>query len=345
MPNPTQAGSRLRASLAPAAWLYGAIIKTRNVFYDRGLLTTHHATIPIISVGNLTTGGTGKTPHVIEIAQRLSANGARPAVLTRGYRGTVQKPADEVLELRAALPDAPIIVNADRVSGARAAAAAGASCAILDDGFQHRRLFRDLDIVLIDALWPWGGESMLPLGRLREPRGGLRRADLAIITRTNQADAARIAEINDDIRGIAPKLSVITSAIEHTGIVDSTGARLDVSAIPQRMLVVAGLGNWRTVARTVHALVGESRIAGTREFPDHHDYYAADVARIIREAEYCGADAVLTTRKDWVKLHPLWPTSGSKDHVPLLRLDVRAVIDDRDGILDRALKNAMENRT
>lgn len=343
--HPSQSGElRGPVSLLPAAWVYSAIIRLRNTLYDHGWLLAHRAGIPIVSVGNLTVGGTGKTPHVIELVRRLAARGERPAILTRGYRGTAHRPADEVLELRAALPEAAVIVHADRVRGAAEALSVHATCAIMDDGFQHRRLHRDLDIVLIDALRPWGGGALLPAGRLREPPGSLRRADLVIITRTNQVDSEWAAQIIRTVRAIAPNAAVVTSHVRVSGIIDENGQPATIPAAENhRFLLVAGLGNVETVIHSAREFLGESRIAQVRRFPDHHCYAAQDVASIIRETMHVDAAGVLTTRKDWVKLAPLWPAKGEAPR--LLRLEVGVTINDPEGIVDRLLARTMESRS
>lgn len=329
--------------LLPAAWLYSAMIRVRNTLYERRWFPVHRADIPIISVGNLTAGGTGKTPHVIELAQRLLAHEERPAILTRGYRGTHHQPADEVLELRTILPTVDVIVDADRVRGAAEASTRQATCAILDDGFQHRRLHRDLDIVLIDALHPWGGGALLPAGRLREPLRALARANLVIITRTNQAARERTAEILRAIGDIAPHVAAITSEVRVQRVVDSNHHTIASEATERgKVLLAAGLGNVETVVRSAREFLGESRISEVLRFPDHHRYAVSDVASIIREAVRTGAAAVLTTRKDWVKLSPLWPAAGEAPR--LFRMDVGVKIEDPEQKLDQLLARAMESR-
>lgn len=335
---------RITPALLPAAWVYAAIIALRNKLYDRGALRAATCTIPVISVGNLTVGGTGKTPHVIEIAQRLIALGARPAVITRGYRGTAEHPADEVLELRAALPNVPTIVAPNRAQGAADAVARGATCALLDDGFQHRRLKRDLDIVLIDALRPWGGGALLPAGRLREPMSSLRRSNLVIITRANQVDPLCVQTIRSRISAIAPHLPIIQSSIHTAGLADIDDRPLDPTAAQtDSVMLVAGVGNIATVRHSVSAVLGNRPFAAEREFPDHHAYNRDDVAHIMHQADAARAGIVVTTRKDWVKLMPLWPRGEGAQRAPrLVRLDIRVAIQDSSDVLNRLLRQALE---
>ncbi len=294
-------------------------MRLRNLAYDRVPALTCQAGIPVISIGNITVGGTGKTPMVLEIVSRLQALGRRPAILTRGYKGTADQPADEVLELREALPGVPVVVNRDRVvAAAEAQRSHGADCAVLDDGFQHRRLARDLDIVLIDALDPWGRDAVLPAGRLREPLGGLRRADALVITRANQVDGARVDEIVAQLRRIVLGTPIWRAGVEAAAVVDVAGQSQPAATLNgRRVFLVCGLGNPATFRQLVESLGGI--IVGQLVFHDHHRYEVPDVERINAEALQAGAEHVVTTRKDWVKLVRLW----SDRLRPLVRLDMR----------------------
>jgi tetraacyldisaccharide 4'-kinase len=331
-----------RVWLLPIAAMYGAAIRLRNARYDRIPRASHAAPIPLISVGNLTTGGTGKTPFVILLVQRLIALGRRPAVLTRGYRGSAESPADEVLELRNALPQTPVIVDADRVRSAAAVARDGADCAVLDDGFQHRRLRRDLDIVLIDALDPWGGDALLPAGRLREPTASLQRAHLIVLTRANLPELDAVARLREHVRQLAPQAPILDAAVDIERIVDAGGSSLSPDSLrPSRVVPVCAIGNPDAFAATVRSIA--ALVADGIRFRDHHRYRPADISRILDAAGRCRADAVVTTRKDWVKLRPLWPADAGR-HPPLLRLDMRMTLNDPDDRLMPLLRRALEAR-
>jgi len=334
----------LRAVLAPAAWLYGAIVALRNMLYDRRWLRIYKADAPVISVGNLTVGGTGKTPVVLELWRRLVALRRRPAILTRGYAAARGQPADEVLEMLDEAPDALVVVEPDRVAGAGWAIDARAvDCLLLDDGFQHRRLARDLDIVLIDALRPWGGGRLLPAGRLREPRASLRRAQVVLVTRANQVEAGRVSEIAAEITRLAPRARVLTADVRPTGLLwtDAAGERRrELAALAcTTPLPVCGLGNPASFVAAVEELCAAAR--RPLLFRDHHRYAARDVARILQAARQAGADAVVVSRKDWVKLAPLWAAAGAAAETPLVRLDARMEIQDPTGALDAALRRAL----
>lgn len=185
---------------APAAWMYERIVEMRNRRCDQGT-GVKRLNVPVLSVGNITTGGTGKTPMVMWIANVLRENDVHPAIAMRGYGATGEHPSDEAIEYAERLPDVPLIVNPDRVSACRAHLAEHpeTDCIILDDGFQHRRLFRDLDLVLIDATRDLARERMIPAGHLREPLRNLARADAVVITRANLAEESHVASLNSQI--------------------------------------------------------------------------------------------------------------------------------------------------
>lgn len=307
--------------LAPLSVLYGGAIGVRNLYYDRVHSAVHRAGIPVISIGNLTVGGTGKTPLVIEVVRRLQALGRRPAILTRGYKSTAGETADEVLECHAALPVVPVIVNPDRVAGAVAAQREhNADCLVLDDGFQHRRLARDLDIVLIDALRPWGGGWMLPAGRLREPRSSLGRASVVVITRANQAAPGAADAIEAELRSHFGEL-LLRADVEADVLVTRDERRAPPGELAGRkVLAVCGIGNPQSFEKLVSTLTGT--VGRTIAFADHHRYSATDVTTLCAAAHQYGAELVVTTRKDWVKLAPLW----SDAQVNLVRLDVRMAL-------------------
>ncbi len=335
--------------LTPFALLYEGVIRARNLYYDRVPGAVRRAGVPVISVGNLTVGGTGKTPLVIEVVRRLREWGRQPAILTRGYKAEPDREADEVLEYRDAVLDVPIIVNPDRVAGARAATSQGADCLVLDDGFQHRRLARDLDLVLVDALNPWGGGPlspgvpllceqcngrMLPAGRLREPKSSLRRADVFVITRANQAEPAAVAGLRRELENLAPGRPIMTGSVESAGLVFADGQCAPVSELRGReILAVCGLGNPVTFEQLVGTLT--ERPTFTMRFSDHRCYRPIDAEHIASAAG--SRRWVVTTRKDWVKLRPLWPAGGP----PLVRLDVRLSLADGVSEFEERLRRAL----
>jgi tetraacyldisaccharide 4'-kinase len=322
----------LRRVLAPLATLYGGAIALRNRYCDSFSFATRAARIPVISVGNISVGGTGKTPLVIEIVRRLRAAGRRPAIVTRGYAAKAGQVADEVLEFGLGVPDVPVVVNPDRAAGAESARVNHrADCVVLDDGFQHRWLRRDLDVVLIDALDPWGGERLLPAGRLREPLDNLARADWFVISRTNQVPPERVQEIVERLGQYAPQAPVTKAAVAAEGLFGANGSAVRLRDLSQRRaLPVCGVGNPSSFVRLMQELTGGS--CEPLIFRDHHRYAARDVEKILSAAVRQQADLVVTTRKDWVKLHALWPASNcGRRALELHRLDARLVLADARG--------------
>lgn len=318
-----------QALLYPASLIYGSIISARNTRFDRRPGAVRRVRAPVISVGNLTAGGTGKTPLVIEIVRLLERHRRRPAILTRGYGAQRGQMADEVQEFQAALPKTPVVVNADRVLGAdRAQREFGADVLVLDDGFQHRRLGRDLDLVLIDALQPWGGGQLLPAGLLREPLSSLRRAGGVVITRANQVSSAALQRLRREIAGLCASAPIFVAGVEADRLTDARGKDVPLTSLHgQRVAAVCGLGNPRTFVALLKSAGRAAEVAALR-FRDHHRYRDADMKRIENHARHHRCDVVVTTRKDWSKLAPLWPPDAP---TPLLRLDVRVVVDDAAG--------------
>ena len=288
--------SPVRWLLIPAWLCYRPLIALRNLAYDREWLKTTRLPVPVISIGNLTAGGTGKTPAALAVVTWLSAHGRKPAIIARGYRGVAG--VNEEAHLAG---DIPVICNPDRVAGGRQAIAAGADCLVLDDGFQHRRLARDLDIVVIDATRPWGHlagrlGAVLPLGYLREGRSGLRRAGLCWLSRADLVDEVRLKHI---CTALPPGIPTIMERMRGATLTPLAGGSAQPASAWQarQVVLVSGLGNPSGFEGAVRAC-GLVPIVSHR-FPDHHHYTAAEVATI--QAAAAGMP-VITTAKDAVKL-------------------------------------------
>ncbi|HEX6317200.1 MAG TPA: tetraacyldisaccharide 4'-kinase [Gemmatimonadaceae bacterium] len=302
-----------RASLAPASLLFRLATTARNALYDRGTLPVIRAGIPVVSVGNLAVGGTGKTPVSAWFVSELAARGAQPAIILRGYGG------DEPLVHERLNPGVRVITGADRVSGARIAAAAGADVAVLDDAFQHRRLARDEDIVLVSADRWREPIRVLPAGPWREQLASMARATFVIVTRkaAGMPDAAALLD------RLAPLTRTGLGAVVSLELGDLhdavTGAVRPLSVLREtRVLVAAGIGD-------PAALAAQLRQAGAdvtmRSFSDHHVYESSDIANLVRDAHT--VDHVVSTLKDAVKLAPRWPREGP----PLWYVSLRCRID------------------
>lgn len=295
------------------AFLFRGVTAVRRVLYDRGLLLSARLDAPVISVGNLSAGGTGKTPAVIDLARRLSALGRRPGLLSRGYKATSDGEGgnDEAALLAECLPDVPHIANADRVRGGWALIEQGIDVIILDDGFQHRRLSRDIDIVLIDALRPWGlaalnGEpvrALLPRGLLREVPCALKRADLIVLTRGDRVSEVERATLMRTIADFAPGVPLCVASHRPVAVRTPAGERLDPGVLRGRTVDLAsGIGNPEGFEASIRGLGAE--IGTHRRFPDHHAFAAGDLDGLGSDERW-----TLVTAKDAVKLR------GSDVHV------------------------------
>jgi len=273
----------------------------RNLGYDQGWLKSHRALAPVVSVGNLTLGGTGKTPMVEWIARWFRRRGIRVAILSRGY-GQEEGLNDEGRVLEENLPDVPHLQGADRVTLARIAVnEIETELIVLDDGFQHRRLARDVDLVLIDALEPFGLEYLFPRGLLREPIRALRRAGVVVLSRADLITPAERAAIRSTAESAAGPLHWVEARHAPLCLVDDQGITSPFDQLND-MAVAAfcGIGNPEGFRRTVAPLF--RKLLDLRIFPDHHNYSAADVLGLERWANGLGANLVLTTQKDLVKL-------------------------------------------
>jgi tetraacyldisaccharide 4'-kinase len=293
--------------------LYRWAIQARNQAYDRGWKQTVRARRPVVSVGNLTLGGTGKTPCVEYVARFYRQLDRRVVILSRGY-GSSGGRNDEALVLEENLPDVPHLQGADRVALAETAAQELASdVLVLDDGFQHRRLARDLDLVLIDATEPWGYGSLFPRGLLRESPAGLCRAGLVMLTRCDQVTPGDRARLKEAIHRIAPEAPVVESRHLPVDLINVHRAVAPLDLLRQRPLAAfCGIGNPEAFRRTLTDL--GAAVTAFRAFPDHHAYSRTDVEDLHTWTRQQALDCVVvTTQKDLVKLrlaqlgeHPLW---------------------------------------
>ena len=303
----------LETLLWPLTLPFGAATRLRARAYQKGLLRERRLPGMVISVGNLTLGGTGKTPMVLWIAERLIARGEKTGILTRGYRGQPSDGAatsDEAQLLKARLGDQVAMgVGADRWARGSELASRGVRWFILDDGFQHLELARDVDLVLIDATNPFGGGHLLPAGRLREPKSALARADLIAITRSDYAPAVEAAirrESNSPIFYARMHLdSVHAWRGEYPGLEDE-------NARARRFFVFCGIGN--PFAFLADLKSTGFQIVGHRFFPDHHRYNRQNARSLEAAAEQAGADRLLCSEKDLFNLSGIGPLSIPVDY-------------------------------
>jgi tetraacyldisaccharide 4'-kinase len=266
-----------------------------------GVLPSMPAGKPVISVGNITTGGTGKTPMVAWIARELQAAGKRVGIVLRGYKATGGR-SDEA-ELLKQLTGAIVIVHADRVAGAAEAAAAGADVIVLDDGFQHRRLRRDVDIVLIDATDPFGLGHCLPRGLLREPASALGDADAIIITRSDAMNRKDLDALRSKLSRLAPKAAIFRAAHKPVAAIDGAGQRLAPSALAGRkVFAFCGIGSPQSFLHTLSEL--GARVVGQCVLEDHCEYTPQLLEELSAMAGHAEAQLAVTTQKDYVKIGP-----------------------------------------
>lgn len=318
-----------RGLLGLAEGPYGWAVRRRNRRYDSGHAEVHRIGVPVVSVGNLSLGGTGKTPLVEWIARQYQDSGRRVAIVSRGYGASAEGPNDEALELELALPGVPHVQNPDRVAAGREAIDRyGAELIVLDDGFQHRRLGRNLDVVLLDATEPFGYERIFPRGTLREPLDGLARADVVVLSRADMLEANERNDIRERVAQLAPEAVWCEVVHRPQSLLNVNGEREPLSSLAgKRVAAFCGIGNPAGFRHTLETL--DYKVALWREFADHYHYTAEDVGALREWA--AKADAAVCTRKDLVKLQneklgdvPLWAMG-----VELDLLDGREMLEKR----------------
>lgn len=325
----------MRIGLRLASIPYGWTTALRNLLYDRGWKKSERVSVPVISVGNLTLGGTGKTPCVEYIARFYRDLDLRVAIVSRGY-GAEHGPNDEALVLEENLPDVPHLQGADRVLWTRQAVEELESeVIVLDDGFQHRRLARDLDVVLVDATNPWGYGALFPRGLLRESRRGLKRAGVVALTRCDQVDEWERKKIREEVSRLAPTVDVIETRHGPVELINSDGTTVSLEELRARPIAAfCGLGNPEAFRRTLTDR--RATLSDFRTYADHHPYSRTDVDELRCWADSQPRDALIaTTQKDLVKVRltelagrPLWA----------LRIRLQAMTEDGMTPLDRRLR-------
>jgi tetraacyldisaccharide 4'-kinase len=334
----------LRSLLSGLSLGYRAGLTVRSQLYGLGVLRSGRLLCPVVSIGNLTLGGSGKTPMVELAVRTLAALGATPAVVSRGYRRetrgvqvvadrdgirlSARAAGDEPFLLAERLSRVPVVVGENRYEAGRVAVEQlGASVIVLDDGFQNRTIEKDLEILVVNGRAPWGNGRLFPRGTLREPLGALRRAHLVVVTNPPiPADVEAVAAVARRHQASAPVVSASYVPVEArrtdnawrgaaAGEASGNGERRPpADLVGRRLLAFAGLGSPRGFGDTLAA----AGIATTElvSFPDHHWYTAADIDALAGRARALGAEGLITTEKDWVRLRdvelpsfPLWVLS------------------------------------
>ncbi len=332
----------LRSLLIPFYLLYGAVIWMRNFCYTSGIIKQKQLPCQVISVGNIVAGGTGKTPAVIAIAKLLQENSCKVGVLLRGYKGksnskitfvsdgekllcTRDECGDEADMIARHLTNIPVAVGKKRYRTGKAVIERFAcDMLILDDGFQHRQLSRDLDILTVDATQPYGTGKMLPIGTLREPKSSIQRADLILLTRT-EIPNIDIAKIKTELNRIAPNTPILESVHEPTSLylLNQQGENLSLHVDylkNKRILAVCGIGNPNAFVSTLRKYNPET--VELFAFADHHGYTMSDLQKIEQKMKQHQSEIVVITQKDEQKIASLSPD------LPIVVLGIELVITD-----------------
>jgi len=325
----------LRVLLFPLYLLsipYGWSVRARTFFYARGLLNTKRLPCPVISVGNITVGGTGKTPLVVALAKGLKERGVTVAVLSRGYRRsrtagsvvsdgrTIHLPqegsGDEPYWMASNLPEIPVLVGKDRyLNGQKAIREFNVRCLILDDGYQHLQLHRDLNIVLVDSQAGFGNRYLLPRGVLREPIAHIQRAHLILFTKVERVEECFPMEAA--LRETHPSSSIFHSRYEPMGLIGSKGEEEEIESLRgKKVFAFSGIARPESFAFILRK--NGAKIVKEVFFPDHHLYTGKDLAWIQKEST--GVDRVVTTEKDMVKLQTL---NMGQHSIWALRIEIR----------------------
>ncbi len=287
--------------LALISVFYGILVKMHHFFYQVKLLKSRKSRIPVVSVGNITLGGTGKTPFVIMLSKRLSQRGRKTAVLIRGYGEDEWKMLKNKLERYGV----KVFVGRDRVKSAGFAEKEGFDYIVLDDGFQHRRLARDIDIVLIDSTNPFGNGCLFPRGILRETVSGLKRASFIVLTKTDKGKEAGMLSLENKLKDIAPVKKVIRAAHMPKALFDiRKKTSEDLKFLSGKtvciMSAICDPSYFRYTVEKNNAQVGLEFI-----FPDHYPYKEDDLRNVFKRCKEKDIDVIVTTEKDAAKLERL----------------------------------------
>ena len=338
----------LRFLLVVISLVYGGTVKFRNFLYCKKWFKVYRAQVPVISIGNITTGGTGKTPVVIWICNLLKEKGVLCGILTRGYKTSkesilkTQSCGDEPALFTKSCPDARLVINSDRIEGANDAVSLfGVKALVLDDGFQHRRLGRDINIVTIDATNPFGYGKVLPAGFLREPVSCLTRASAVIITRCDQVEENILNDIEKKLLVINPNLTIARSLHCPVCAVSSGDNEISLEELKGKsVFAFCGIGNPDAFFNTVRGL--GVNLVSSRIYNDHYHYREECLKAIYEYARVCDVDLILTTEKDWTKISL---SESVKKDIPFAYLQIKLQFAAGEaqirGLIDEALAGKM----
>lgn len=315
--------SVLNFLLLPLSFLYTIIHQTRLTFYSTGILKVKKLPCRVISIGNITVGGTGKTPMAIAVARTLKDKGKKVAVLSRGYKGE-KSGSDEVLLMSKRLGNIPVITGGNRyLSGSYAIDKYQVDTILLDDGFQHVQLKRDLDILLIDSTNPFGNGFTLPAGILREPLRNIKRADAIVLTRTDQA--MDIHKVINRIKTLNPAAPIFKARHRPAGFVRLADGRIEGVELvkDKKILIFSGIENPEAFSFSLKEL--GAKIIEVMDYPDHYFYDERDIIGIERKAKDLSAEIIITTEKDAMRLSDM----SLPDNLWALRVEME-IMDERE---------------
>ncbi len=289
----------------------------------------------VISVGNITCGGTGKTPLAVKLAQLLTEEGKKVAVLTRGYG------QDEIEELRKKLPGIPILVGRDRVRAAKEAIAKhGAQILILDDGFQHIRLHRDLDVVTLNATEPFGPGGLLPLGTLREPLENLSRAQLFVLTKCD-VGSKNVHWIRQKLNTLKPNATIFEAVHQPLGFIDPLKKRrMELGAVRNRKVgALSGIGDPYSFEKTVEFLGADILLAA--RYDDHHPFKESEIAHFVKQCRQLGLHEAITTEKDFFRIAPILEKhpAGEWQGFTFWVMEIELQVNDEEDFIRRCLNS------
>jgi len=315
-----------KAVLRLVSWGYLAAVRVIDWAYKNGIKRKYKVSVPVVSIGNLTLGGTGKTPFAIFLADYFLSAGKKPAVLTRGYGG------DESVLLKNEMPLVPVYLGKDRVASANRAVTDGRDLLILDDGFSHRRIERDLNILMIDGVNFFGNSLVFPRGVLREPTSAIERADMFVLTKVDSASRARIEEIHAFLAKRAPGKTVVDARHKPSFLTDVTGAAYALSFLNgKRISVVSGIGDPDYFA----FLLKEegARIISRHDYMDHHKYKQRDIDAIYLASVSKKTENIIMTAKDYVKIKKL-DLSRMEEKIFILNITID-IVSPKEILVDR----------
>ena len=330
-------------TLKPCLWLcslfYRAVVSLRNRMFDWRLRTIERPAVPVISLGNLTTGGTGKTPFVAYLTRRVQQQQVQVALLSRGYRALPGEENDEKLLLDRLCPGVPHYQNPNRCASSKQAINEGARLLILDDGFQHRKLARDLDIVLIDAVCPWGYGWLLPRGLMREPKSSLQRADFVIVTRADQCSPKALEILKEEVGCMLSRDRIACAAFRPQELVNVSGETESLESVAGKTVWgFCAIGNPEGFRQTLEN--AGFVVAGMQIFPDHHHYSSDELEKIGVQAADASAELILTTSKDLVKI------SGQKlSEIPVWAVEIGVEITEGNEAFEGIFQNLLQEVT